>query len=227
MSITPARLAAMIDHTNLRPDATKQDFVRLCEEARTHGFAMVAINPYPVAQCADLLRGSGVHIGAAIGFPLGQVTIEDKVSETRNAIANGTDEIDYVINITELKAGNLSYIEREMQAIVDVARSSAVTTKVIFENCYLTDEEKRAVAEVAVRVRPDFVKTSTGFGSRGATLADVQLMKECVGDAVQVKAAGGIRTLDAALSFIAAGATRIGTSRGVDLIAQLEARSGL
>ncbi|MBE6483278.1 MAG: deoxyribose-phosphate aldolase [Actinomycetaceae bacterium] len=227
MSITTARLAAMIDHTNLRPDATKQDFVRLCEEARRYRFAMVAINPYPVAQCAELLRGTGVHVGAAIGFPLGQVTIEDKVSETRNAIAHGADEIDYVINITELKAGNLSYIEREMQAIVDVAGSSAVTTKVIFENCYLTDAEKRSVAEVAVRVRPDFVKTSTGFGSGGATLADVQLMKECVGDVVQVKAAGGIRTLDAALSFIAAGATRIGTSRGLDLIAQLEARSGL
>ncbi|MDO4888205.1 MAG: deoxyribose-phosphate aldolase [Actinomycetaceae bacterium] len=215
----------MIDHTNLRPDATRQDFTTLCDQAKAYGFAMVAINPYPVAQCAAELAGTGIHVGAAIAFPLGQTTIADKVAEACTAIDNGADEIDYVINITELKAGNLAYIEEEMTRIVTACRERGVISKVIFENCYLTNEQKRAVAGVAARVRPDFVKTSTGFGSGGATLEDVRLMKDEVGDAVAVKAAGGIRTLDDALALVEAGATRIGTSRGCDLVDELLARS--
>ncbi|MGO1590605.1 MAG: deoxyribose-phosphate aldolase [Ancrocorticia sp.] len=225
MTITPQELAGMIDHTLLKADATKEQFSQLCAEARDYGFAMVAINPYPVRQCAQELAGTGVHVGAAIGFPLGQVTIEDKVSETKRAIENGADEIDYVINITELKAGNDAYIEEEMSQIVDACRANGVLSKVIFENCYLTDEEKRRVATIAATVRPDFIKTSTGFGTGGATLEDVQLMKGIVGDKVQVKAAGGVRDLDSALAFIAAGVTRLGSSSGVKLVDELRART--
>ena len=224
MTVTPEQLAGMIDHTQLKADATKEQFTKLCDEAREYGFAMVAINPYPVAQCKKQLEGSGVHVGAAIGFPLGQVTIEDKVAESQRAIANGADEIDYVINITELKAGNLSYLEDEMRQIVGVCREQGAFSKVIFENCYLTDDEKRQAATIAKKVRPDFIKTSTGFGSGGATLEDVKLMKSVVGDAVQVKAAGGIRELEDALAFIDAGVTRLGTSAGVKLVDALRAQ---
>lgn len=224
MTVTPEQLAGMIDHTQLKADATKEQFTKLCNEAREYGFAMVAINPYPVAQCKAQLEGSGVHVGAAIGFPLGQVTIEDKVAETQRAIANGADEIDYVINITELKAGNLSYLEDEMRQIVGVCRENGALSKVIFENCYLTDDEKRQVATIAKKVQPDFIKTSTGFGTGGATLDDVKLMKGVVGDTVQVKAAGGIRELEDALAFIDAGVTRLGTSAGVKLVDALKAQ---
>ncbi len=224
-NITPQELAGVIDHTLLKPDATKAQFEQLCREAAENTFAMVAINPYPVKMCAELLQDTGVKVGAAIGFPLGQTTIEDKVAETLVAIGNGAGEIDYVINITELKAGNLAYITDEMQRITDACREHGVTIKVIFENCYLTDDEKRAVAGVAATVRPDFIKTSTGFGTGGATLADVRLMREVVGDAVQIKASGGVRTLDAALEYLAAGVTRIGTSSGLSLLAELRARS--
>ncbi len=224
MTVTPEQLAGMIDHTQLKADATKEQFTKLCDEAREYGFAMVAINPYPVAQCKKQLEGSGVHVGAAIGFPLGQVTIEDKAAESQRAIASGADEIDYVINITELKAGNLSYLEDEMRQIVGVCREQGALSKVIFENCYLTDDEKRQVATIAKKVRPDFIKTSTGFGSGGATLEDVKLMKSVVGDAVQVKAAGGIRELEDALAFIDAGVTRLGTSAGVKLVDALRAQ---
>ena len=224
MAMTPEALAAMIDHTLLRADATKEQFTTLCAQAREYGFAMVAINPYPVPQCAKELADSAVHVGAAIGFPLGQVTVADKVAETKRAIANGADEIDYVINITELKAGNDSYIEDEMSQIVTACSKAGVLSKVIFETCYLTEDEKRRLATIAAGVRPDFVKTSTGFGTAGATIEDVRLMKEIVGDSVHVKAAGGIRDLDFALSLIAAGATRIGTSSGMKLVDELRAR---
>lgn len=225
MAMTPEALAAMIDHTLLRADATKEQFTTLCAQAREYGFAMVAINPYPVSLCARELAGSSVHVGAAIGFPLGQVTIQDKVDETERAIAHGADEIDYVINITELKDGNDSYIEDEMSQIVGVCSRSGVLSKVIFENCYLTQDEKRRLATIAAKVRPDFIKTSTGFGTGGATVDDVRLMKEVVGDSVQVKAAGGIRDLDFALTLITAGATRIGTSSGMKLVDALRARN--
>ena len=224
MTVTPEQLAGMIDHTQLKADATKEQFTKLCDEAREYGFAMVAINPYPVAQCKKQLEGSGVHVGAAIGFPLGQVTIEDKVAESQRAIANGADEIDYVINITELKAGNLSYLEDEMRQIVDVCREAGVPSKVIFENCLLTDDEKVALCEVANRVLPTFVKTSTGFSTGGATVEDVRLMRAHVDPRVKVKAAGGIRTADAFLDMVRAGAERIGCSAGVPIMDELRRR---
>ncbi|WP_399553412.1 deoxyribose-phosphate aldolase [uncultured Varibaculum sp.] len=226
MNLDTQTFAAMIDHTLLKPDATKEQFDVLCAEARQYKFAMVAINPYPVSMCSELLDGSGVGVGAAISFPLGQLTINEKVNETRSAIADGATEIDYVVNITELKAGNQDYITEEMTRIVKACRDANVVSKVIFENCYLTDEEKTTLANIAREVKPDFIKTSTGFGSGGATLPDVKLMKSIVGDDVQVKAAGGIRSLDDALAFVEAGATRIGTSSGVALVKEFNKRYG-
>ncbi|MDU6522871.1 MAG: deoxyribose-phosphate aldolase, partial [Enterococcus sp.] len=207
-------LANQIDHTLLRADATENEFRQLCQEADDYGFKMVAINSFPVKQCREFLQDSPVHVGAAIGFPLGQTTIATKVFEVQDAIKNGADEIDYVINIGKLKAGDSEYIKEEMTAIVKASREGGILSKVILENCYLTDEEKVTVCEIARAVKPDFVKTSTGFGTSGATLADVALMKKVVGEEVKVKAAGGIRDLTTALAMIEAGAQRLGTSSG-------------
>ena len=221
MDITPARLASYFDHTQLRPYATQHDFDVVCEESRKYGFAMVAINPAPVAYCKSLLKDTTVHVGAAISFPLGQTTLEDKTDETARSIANGADEIDYVINITQLKKRNFSYLEQEMAAIVNLCRSHGVVSKVIFENCYLTAEEKKELCQIALNVRPDYIKTSTGFGTGGATFEDVALMKEQVGDRVKIKAAGGIRTLDTALKMIELGADRIGSTASVRIMEEL------
>ncbi|GAB7308482.1 MULTISPECIES: deoxyribose-phosphate aldolase [Enterococcus] len=215
-------LANMVDHTLLRADATKEEFQRLCQEADDYGFKMVAINSYPVSICREFLKNSKVHVGAAIGFPLGQTTIETKVFEVEDAIKNGADEIDYVINIGQLKDGNLAYIREEMKAIVNASREGGIISKVILENCYLTDDEKMAVCQIAKEVKPDFVKTSTGFGTGGATIADVQLMKKVVGNDVKVKAAGGIRDLNTALKMIEAGAERLGTSSGIKIIEEYQ-----
>ena len=223
-TITPEQLAKTIDQTLLKPFASTADFEAFCAESAAYHFKMVAINSAPVKKCKALLQNSDVLVGAAIGFPLGQTTIEDKAFETERAIAEGADEIDYVVNIGELKSGNLSYIEEEMRAIVAICRRHGKTVKVIFENCYLTDEEKIALCQIALAVRPDFIKTSTGFGTPavgktvGATVEDVRLMKRVVGDAVKVKAAGGIRTLSDALAMLEAGAERIGTSAGVAIV---------
>ncbi len=231
-NFTPAQLAKYFDQTLLKAYASDADFEAFCKESAAYHFKMVAINSAPVRRCKALLRNSDVLVGAAIGFPLGQTTIEDKVFETKQAIEDGADEIDYVINIGELKSGNLAYIEREMREIVTVCRQNGKTVKVIFENCYLTDEEKRTLCRIALAVKPDFIKTSTGFGTPapgvavGATLADVRLMKKMVGDAIKVKAAGGIRTLQDALAMIEAGAERIGTSAGVQIIEELKALQG-
>ena len=216
------QLSQLIDHTNLKPDATTAMMEKLCQEAKNYHFKMVAINQVQSHLCAQLLKGTGVDIGAAISFPLGQTTIASKCFETQNAIENGATEIDYVINISELKAGNLQYIEDEMTQIVKICRQHNVVSKVIFENCYLTDEEKIALCKIAVKVKPDFIKTSTGFGTSGATIEDVKLMKNQVGDAVKVKAAGGIRSADTFKKMIAAGAQRIGTSSGIAIIDELK-----
>lgn len=224
MKITPKELAGYFDHTQLKAYAVRTDFEKLCRESREYGFRMVAINPAPVALCRELLSGSDVHVGAAIGFPLGQTTINDKASETKEAIRNGADEIDYVVNLTELKEKNYGYVEREMASIVETCRKAGVISKVIFENCYLTDQEKEALCRIALEVRPDFIKTSTGFGSGGATTADIMLMKRMVGDAVKIKAAGGIRTLDTALEMIGMGVSRIGSTASVSIVEELKAR---
>ena len=216
--VTVEQLANMIDHTNLKAFADDAAFEKLCDEAKKYNFKMVAINPAQTVRCKKKLEGSPVHVGAAIGFPLGQTTLECKIFETKDAIDKGADEIDYVINVAELKNKNYDYIKKEMEEIVKICREAGKTSKVIFENCYLTDDEKRKVAEIAKEVKPDFIKTSTGFGTGGATVEDVKLMKSVVGDEVKVKAAGGIRDLKTALAMIEAGAERLGTSAGVAIV---------
>lgn len=216
--VTVEQLANMIDHTNLKAFADDAAFEKLCDEAKKYNFKMVAINPAQTVRCKKKLEGSPVHVGAAIGFPLGQTTLECKIFETKDAIEKGADEIDYVINVAELKNKNYDYIKKEMEEIVKICREAGKTSKVIFENCYLTDDEKRKVVEIAKEVKPDFIKTSTGFGTGGATVEDVKLMKSVVGDEVKVKAAGGIRDLKTALAMIEAGAERLGTSAGVAIV---------
>ena len=216
--VSEKELAGMIDHTNLKAFADDAAFQKLCDEARNYQFKMVAINPAQTVRCKEKLKGCPVHVGAAIGFPLGQTTLECKIFETKDAIEKGADEIDYVINVAELKNKNYDYIRKEMEEIVHICKKAGVISKVIFENCYLTDEEKRKAAEIAKEVKPDFIKTSTGFGTGGATAEDVKLMKSVVGDDVKVKAAGGIRDLETALAMIEAGAERLGTSAGVEII---------
>ena len=216
--VSEKELAGMIDHTNLKAFADDAAFQKLCDEARNYQFKMVAINPAQTVRCKEKLKGCPVHVGAAIGFPLGQTTLECKIFETKDAIEKGADEIDYVINVAELKNKNYDYIRKEMEKIVGICKDAGVISKVIFENCYLTDEEKRKVAEIAKEVKPDFIKTSTGFGTGGATAEDVKLMKSVVGGDVKVKAAGGIRDLETALAMIEAGAERLGTSAGVEII---------
>lgn len=221
-TMTREQLAGMMDHTFLKAYAEKKDFEKLCGEAKEHGFAMVAINSSPVKLCKELLKDTKVHVGAAISFPLGQTTIETKVFETKKAIEDGADEIDYVINIGELKMGNYDYIKEEMEAIVSICRENNVLSKVIFENCYLEKEEIVRVAQIAKEVRPDFIKTSTGFGTSGATPEDVRLMKKTVGDTVKVKAAGGIRDWETCRKMIEAGAERIGTSSSIKICEEFE-----
>ncbi|MDL2323661.1 deoxyribose-phosphate aldolase [Ruminococcaceae bacterium OttesenSCG-928-A16] len=219
--MTPEKLAQYFDHTCLNANAVQANFEKLCAESRQYGFKMVAINPAPVKLCKKLLAGSGVLVGAAVGFPLGQNTKAVKVAETIDAIQEGADEIDYVINIGQLKDKNYTYIEEEMQEIVQVCRQHGRTSKVIFENCYLTDDEKRELCRIALRVKPDFIKTSTGFGPSGAMLQDVQLMKDMVGDAIKIKAAGGIRNLETALALIQIGVQRIGSTSSVAIVQEL------
>lgn len=224
--MTPEKLAGYFDHTQLRAYATEADFEKLCAEARQYGFAMVAINPAPVALCRRLLKDTPVHVGAAVGFPLGQNTIAAKVYEARDAIANGAHEIDYVVNLTQLKEKNYAYVQEEMAALVELCRRENALSKVIFENCYLEREEKLALCAIAKEVEPDFIKTSTGFGTGGATLEDVELMRDAVGSRVQIKAAGGIRTLETALKMIDLGVTRIGSTASVAIVEELRRALG-
>lgn len=216
--LTPQELAGMIDHTLLKQFVTLDDLKAHCQVAKEYGFKTVAVNNAVAAFCREELEGSPVLVDAAVSFPFGQCTLETKVFETRDVIAKGAGEVDYVVNLVELKSGHWDYIEEEMRQIVAVCREKGITSKVIFENCFLTDGEKRRLCEVALKVRPDFIKTSTGYGTGGATVEDVTLMKACVGDELLIKAAGGIRSAQDALAMIAAGASRIGTSAGVKIV---------
>lgn len=225
--LTPETLAAMFDHTLLRASASHSELAQLCAEARQYGFGMVAINSAPVAFCREQLKGSPVHVGAAISFPLGQTTLDVKLFETEKAIHDGADEIDYVTDLSCVKEGNWGAVEKEMQCITRMCRDAGVISKVIFENCYLTQDEIRSLAQIAKEVRPDFIKTSTGFGPSGATVADVCLMKQTVGDHVKVKAAGGIRSWEDCRGMLEAGAERIGTSSSIRILNEFIAwRSG-
>lgn len=218
MKLSADQLAQYFDHTQLKAFATQADFEKLCEESRKYHFRMVAINSAPVRLCKQLLQGTDIHVGAAVGFPLGQTTMECKLAETIEAISSGADEIDYVINVGCLKDKHYDYIAKEMAAIVDACRERRVISKVIFENCYLTREEKIAMCDIAREVRPDFIKTSTGFGTGGATEEDVRLMVERTQGLVKVKAAGGIRTLDDAQRMINLGVSRIGSTASVRIL---------
>lgn len=221
MTWTVKEVAGMIDHTNLKAFATREDFQKLCDEAVQYGFKSVAINTYPVAMCREMLRGTEVLTGAAISFPLGQMTIATKVAEAKNAIADGCQEFDYVLNVGKVKEHDYAYIEEEMRQMVAAAREAGICVKVIFETCYLTEEEIIEVAKIASHIRPDFVKTSTGFGNAGAKAEHVRLMKKYAGPDVQVKAAGGIRSWETAREMLEAGATRLGTSSGIRIIEEM------
>ena len=217
-NLSAEQLAGMIDHTFLKPFGTAENIEKLCAEARKYNFAMVAINPAEVETCVKLLEGSPVRVGAAIGFPLGQTTTECKAFETRDAIEKGATEIDTVINVRALQKGRLDIVKKEIEEMVAICRPAGVICKVILETCYLSDAEKETVCRIAKEAGVDFVKTSTGFGTAGATVEDVALMRRVVGPEIGVKAAGGIRDLDTALAMIKAGATRIGTSSGVTIV---------
>ena len=223
-SYTLDDLARLVDHTNLHPDATRADMEKLCDEAKRYHFKMVAINSVQSKLCSELLAGTDIDTGAAVGFHLGQTTIATKVFETKDALANGANEIDYVVNLTEVKAGNWDYIRDEMTQIVEACREAGVPSKVIFENCLLTEDEKLGLCKVASEVLPDFVKTSTGFSTGGATVDDVRLMRENVGPNVKVKAAGKIRDAETMLAMVAAGAERIGARASVAIMAELRQR---
>ena len=225
-TIAPAELAGMIDHTFLKAYGGPEPIEKLCAEAREYGFAMVAINPGEIERCVALLSGSKVRVGAAISFPLGQMTSAAKAYEIRDAIDKGAGEIDMVQNVRALQAGNDALVLAELEDMAKVCREHGVISKVILETCYLTDAQKVRTCELAVKAGVDFVKTSTGFGTAGATAADIALMRRTVGPEMGVKAAGGIRTLEAAFEMIRAGATRIGTSSGVAIVEALKALRG-
>lgn len=212
-----------IDHTNLKATATDGDIIKLCNEAKTYDFKSVCVNPANVAYAKRLLNGTDVLVCTVIGFPLGANTMNVKMLETLDAIANGADEIDMVINIAKAKDGDFAYIENEIKAVVSAAGGRCV--KVILETCYLTDEEIVKACLAAKIAKATFVKTSTGFGTAGATVEHVALMKKTVGDELQVKASGGIRTLEDVEKMINAGATRIGASAGVQIMTEFEERN--
>ena len=205
-----------IDHTILKAVATPDDILKLCDEANKYNFKSVCVNPANVAFAHKLLSGSDVLVCTVIGFPLGANAIEVKAFETTQAIADGADEIDMVINVGQAKAHNWDYVYEDIKAVVTAA--NGVLVKVIIETCYLTDEEKVECCKMAVKAGADFVKTSTGFGTGGATVEDVKLMKQTVGTACKVKASGGIRNLEDFNKMIEAGADRIGCSAGVKIM---------
>jgi deoxyribose-phosphate aldolase len=213
-------VSSMIDHTLLKPDATRADIEKLCREAAEFHFATVCVNPTWVAAAARLLRGSGVGVCSVVGFPLGATPADVKNYETRRVIFDGATEVDMVINIGALKSGDLRTVERDIESVVDPCRQCGVTSKVIIEAALLTDDEKVTACTLSKAAGADFVKTSTGFASGGATAADVALMRRVVGADMGVKAAGGVRDLEGLKAMVAAGATRVGASAGVKIVQQ-------
>ncbi|ASV68949.1 MULTISPECIES: deoxyribose-phosphate aldolase [Cytobacillus] len=210
-------IAKMIDHTLLKADATVEQINTLCNEAKENGFASVCVNPTWVSQAAKLLQGSDVAVCTVIGFPLGASDKEVKSFETTQAIKQGATEVDMVINIGALKSGKLEVVEEDIRAVVEAADGKALT-KVIIETSLLTDAEKVIACQLAVKAGADYVKTSTGFSTGGATVADVKLMRETVGPDIGVKASGGVRSAEDAQAVIDAGATRIGASSGIAIV---------
>jgi deoxyribose-phosphate aldolase len=216
----PAGIASMIDHTLLKPDATRANIEELCREAAQFKFATVCVNPTWVAAAAKLLAGSGVRVCSVVGFPLGATTPDVKGYETRRAIFDGAREIDMVINVGALKSGDLRVVECDIESVTTACRDGGALSKVIIEAALLTDDEKVTACTLAKAAGADYVKTSTGFGPGGATAADVALMRRVVGAEMGVKAAGGVRDLEGMKAMLAAGATRVGASAGVRIVQQ-------
>ncbi|MCR4437737.1 MAG: deoxyribose-phosphate aldolase [bacterium] len=223
MARPAAELARLIDHTLLKPDASRQQIVRLCEEAVQYGFASICVNPCWAKLCAAAVRGSGVLVCSVVGFPLGANLMRVKAIEAARAVQDGADEIDMVMNIGMLKSGEHRYVEEDIRGVVRAAAPAHV--KVIIEACLLTDAEKIHACLLAQRAGAHFVKTSTGFSTGGATAADVALMRRVVGTSMGVKAAGGIRDFEAAQAMVAAGADRIGASASVSIVSGQQATS--
>ena len=205
-----------IDHTILKATASSVDVQKLCEEAIEHEFYSVCVNGCYVADAKQLLQGTDVKVAAVVGFPLGAMTTAAKVFEAKEAIENGASEIDMVINVAKLKDGEFEYVENEIRQIKEAIGDNVL--KVIIETCYLTDEEKVKACELSLVAKADFVKTSTGFGTGGATYEDVKLMKSVVGDNAKVKASGGVRDKETAQKYVDLGAERLGTSSGIDIV---------
>ena len=222
MQRTLEEITQYIDHTLLKPYASKEAMQAFCNEAKELKVKMVAINSYYTKFCKELLKDTTIHVGAAISFPLGQTTIAVKAFETIEAIKDGADEIDYVLNLAKVKDGDFTYIKEEMETIVKICREAGIISKVIFENCYLTKDEMRKCAQIAKEVKPDFIKTSTGFGPGGALIEDVKIMLETVDGVCKVKAAGGIRDYKTFNEFINLGVERIGTSSTKTIIKEFK-----
>lgn len=214
------KLAALFDHTLLRPEARRGEVEKLCQEARQLGFAAVCVNPAWVPLAAEKLRGSRVLVATVTGFPLGATSTAAKRAEAEAAILAGAQEIDVVMNVGAMKSGELERVEDDIRGVAEVCHAAGAALKVILENAYLCDEEKVAACRIVKRAGADFVKTSTGFGPSGATETDVRLMRETVGPKMGVKAAGGIRTLADALRLLGAGASRLGASASVAILAE-------
>jgi hypothetical protein len=210
------KIAKYIDHTVLKATTTTKDVEKLCSEAKEYGFYSVCVNGCFVKECKELLKGSDVKIAAVVGFPLGAMTKTAKVFEAREAIVNGANEIDMVINIGKLLEGDTKYVEDEIREIKEAIGKNVL--KVIIETCYLNNEQKMLACELSLNANADFVKTSTGFGTSGATFEDVILMKKMVGNNAEVKASGGVKSYETAEKYIELGATRLGTSSGIDII---------
>ena len=222
MQRTLEEITQYIDHTLLKPYASKEAMQAFCNEAKELKVKMVAINSYYTKFCKELLKDTTIHVGAAISFPLGQTTIAVKAFETIEAIKDGADEIDYVLNLAKVKDGDFTYIKEEMETIVKICREAGIISKVIFENCYLTKDEIRKCAQMAKEVKPDFIKTSTGFVTSGALIEDVKIMLETVDGVCKVKAAGGIRDYKTFNEFINLGVERIGTSSTKTIIKEFK-----
>ncbi len=226
MTWTPRDIAKMIDHSLLRPELTPEDVIRGCGIARKYGTATVCCAPSDVALCRRELAGSEVQVAAVVGFPHGYSTTAAKVFEAEQAIADGAHELDMVLHVGKLRVGDLDYVRSDVKAVVDAAHRSGVRVKVILENCYLTEDQKRAGCRVCEEAGADWVKTSTGFGKGGATLEDLKLMREAVSPKVQVKAAGGVRDLDMALKVREIGCTRFGATATESIMEEAARRGG-
>lgn len=218
------KIQKYIDHTLLKATATSQDIINLCEEAKNHKFYAVCVNGCYVKLAKKQLENSTVKLAAVVGFPLGMMSTKAKIYEAKNCVANGADEIDMVINVGKLKEGDVNYVQNEIASIKKTNPDTIL--KVIIETCYLTEEEIKTVCKLALNANADFVKTSTGFGTGGATFKDVELMSSIVAGEAQIKASGGVRDVETALKYIEMGVTRLGTSSGVKLVSPLTPKGG-